>query len=55
MIKFGRDWELLDEYIPTEFDWTVLTLNHIGTMYMNNVDGYMIWKTTNGRIYKSRI
>lgn len=53
--KHNRMWEVLDSFQPTENDWKVGVFDGLGTMWMNNMDGYMILIAENGRILKSDI
>lgn len=53
--KHNRTWDVLDSFLPTENDWEVGVFDELGTMWMNNMDGYMILIEENGRILKSDI
>ena len=53
--KHNRTWEVLDLFLPIENDWEVGVFEGLGTMWMNNMDGYMILIAENGRILKSDI
>lgn len=53
--KHNRTWDVLDSFLPTENDWKVGVFDELGTMWMNNMDGYMILIEENGRILKSDI
>ena len=56
--EHGRIWEILDEYdliTADGRDWFVGDFDGLGTMYMNNQDGYIVLFERNGRILKSDI
>lgn len=42
MKKHGRVWEEINLFIPTENDWKVCTIEGVGEMWMNNLDGYVV-------------
>ena len=54
-LKHSRLWEILDCYEGDAHDWVVGDFDGTGTLYMNNVDGYIILFDTDGRILKSDI
>lgn len=53
--EHGRTWEVLDEYNCVSDDWFVGDFDGVGTMYMNNDEGYVILFERGGRILKSDI
>ena len=53
--EHARLWDVLEQYDHTENDWIVGDFDHIGTLYMNNVDGYVVLFERNRRILKSDI
>ena len=53
--EHGRTWEVLDEYDCVSDDWFVGDFDGVGTMYMNNDEGYVILFERGGRILKSDI
>ena len=56
--EHGRLWEILDDYAGDANDWVVGDFDGTGTIYMNNVDGYVILFERKGkrrRILKSYI
>lgn len=54
--KHGRKWEVLKSYEPNASkDWWVSDFENVGTLYMNNLDGYMVLYEINGTILKSDI
>lgn len=53
--EHSRIWGVLDDYVFESADWFVGDFDGIGTLYMNNVDGYMILFEKGGRILKSDI
>lgn len=56
VIKHSRKWEVLEQYQPNaETDWWVCDFENLGTLYMNNQDGYMVLYEINGTILKSDI
>lgn len=51
-----RDWEVIDSFEPKiGRDWEVCFIEGVGTMWMNNVDGYIVLVEENKRILKSDI
>jgi hypothetical protein len=42
MKKHGRVWEEITSFVPTDEDWKVCTIEGIGEMWMNNLDGYVV-------------
>ena len=56
VVKHGRKWEVLKSYEPNASkDWWVSDFENVGTLYMNNLDGYMVLYEINGTILKSDI
>lgn len=56
VIKHGREWEVLEQYEPNaETDWWVSDFENVGTLYMNNQDGYMVLFENTGATLKSDI
>lgn len=56
VIKHGREWEVLEQYEPNaETDWWVSDFKNVGTLYMNNQDGYMVLFENTGATLKSDI
>lgn len=53
--EHGRTWEILNEYDFVDGDWVVGDFDNTGTMYMNNIEGYVVLFERNGRILKSDI
>lgn len=54
--EHGRDWEVLGVAPSINKDtWVVGDFQGLGTMYMNNVEGYVILWEDSGRILKSDI
>ena len=54
--KHDRDWEVIDSFTPTiGRDWEVCFIDGVGTMWMNNVDGYIVLVEESHRILKSDI
>ena len=53
--KHNRMWEVLDSFLPTENEWEVGVFDGMGTLWMNNMDGYMVLIEPSGRILKSDI
>lgn len=52
--EHGRLWEVLDGTLLKD-TWLVGDFDGIGTMYMNNVEGYIILWERSGRVLKSDI
>lgn len=53
---YDRDWEVIDSFEPKiGRDWEVCFIEGVGTMWMNNVDGYIVLVEENKRILKSDI
>lgn len=51
-----RDWEVIDSFKPkTGRDWEVCFIEGVGTMWMNNIDGYIVLVEESRRILKSYI
>ena len=51
-----RDWEVIDSFEPKYGrDWEVCFIDGVGTMWMNNVDGYIVLVEESRRILKSDI
>lgn len=51
-----RDWEIIDSFEPKiGRDWEVCFIEGVGTMWMNNIDGYIVLVEENKRILKSDI
>lgn len=54
--KHGRIWEIIDEFEPKDYyDWLVGDFDGVGTMWMNNCDGYVVLIERSGTILKSDI
>lgn len=54
--KHGRIWEVLDSYEPIDLiDWLMGDFDGVGTMWMNNYDGYIVIIERSGTILKSDI
>ena len=53
--EYGRVWEILKDYNFNKNDWFVGDFDNTGTMYMNNVDGYVVLFDKRGRVLKSDI
>lgn len=54
--KHDRDWEVIDSFTPRiGLDWEVCFIDGVGTMWMNNVDGYIVLVEESSRILKSDI
>lgn len=54
--KHDRDWEVIDSFEPKiGRDWEVCFIDGVGTMWMNNHDGYIVLIEPSGRILKSDI
>lgn len=54
--KHGRVWEVLDRFDPIVLrDWFVGDFDGVGTMWMNNHDGYIVIIERSGAILKSDI
>lgn len=54
----GRTWEVLEHYDLIDADgkdWFVGDFDGLGTLYMNNMDGYMVLFERNGRTLKADI
>lgn len=51
-----RDWEVIDSFEPKiGRDWEVCFIDGVGTIWMNNVDGYIVLVEESHRILKSDI
>lgn len=51
-----RDWEVIDSFEPKiGRDWEVCFIEGVGTMWMNNIDGYIVLVEESRRILKSDI
>jgi hypothetical protein len=51
-----REWEVIDSFEPKiGRDWEVCFIEGVGTMWMNNIDGYIVLVEENKRILKSDI
>lgn len=51
-----RDWEVIDSFEPKiGRDWEVCFIEGVGTMWMNNIDGYIVLVEDSRRILKSDI
>lgn len=51
-----REWEVIDSFEPKlGRDWEVCFIEGVGTMWMNNIDGYIILREESNRILKSYI
>lgn len=56
--KHGQTWEVLEHYDLIDADgkdWFVGDFDGVGTLYMNNMDGYMVLFERGGRILKAGI
>lgn len=56
--EHGRTWEVLEHYDLIDADgkdWFVGDFDGVGTLYMNNMDGYMVLFEKAGRILKADI
>lgn len=53
--EHGRTWSVLEQYDFTENDWIVGDFDKVGTIYMNNCNGYIVLFERNGRILMSDI
>lgn len=56
--EHGTIWEVLEHYDLIDADgkdWFVGDFDGVGTLYMNNQDGYMVLFERNGRILKADI
>lgn len=53
--KHHRTWAILDSSEPNENEWEVGIFGGVGTLWMNNMDGYMVLIEPSGRILKSDI
>lgn len=53
--KHNMTWEILDSFVSNENDWEVGGFDGLGTMWMNNMDGYMVLIEESGRILKRNI
>lgn len=53
--KHNRTWEILESFAPNENEWEVGRFDGVGTLWMNNMDGYMVLIEPSGRILKSDI
>lgn len=53
--EHARTWDVVADYDHTEHDWLVGDFDGIGTMYMNNVEGYIVLFERGGRILMSDI
>lgn len=54
--KHDRDWEVIDSFTPkVGRDWEVCFIDGVGTMWMNNVDGYIVLVEESHRVLKSDI
>ena len=50
-----REWEVIDKFTPKiMYDWNVCIIEGVGSIWMNNVDGYIVLMESN-RILKSYI
>ena len=50
--KHNRTWEILDSFAPNENELEVGRFDGVGTLWMNNMDGYMVLIEPSGRILK---
>lgn len=54
--KHGRVWEIINEFKPISLrDWLIGDFEGVGTMWMNNYDGYIVIEERSGQILKSDI
>lgn len=52
--KYDRDWEVIDSFEPKiGRDWEVCFIEGVGTMWMNNEEGYVVLVEESHRILKS--
>lgn len=42
MKKHGRVWEEIASFVTSDNDWQVCTIEGVGEMWMNNLDGYVV-------------
>lgn len=53
---YDRVWEVVDSFTPNnDHDWKVAVFRGVGTLWMNNSEGYVVFIESNGRILKSDI
>ena len=51
-----RDWEVIDSFTPRAmYDWNVCIIDGVGSIWMNNCDGYIVLIEPSRRILKSHI
>ena len=51
-----RDWEVIDSFAPRAmYDWNVCIIDGVGSIWMNNCDGYIVLIEPSRRILKSYI
>ena len=51
-----REWEVIDKFTPKAmYDWNVCIIEGVGSIWMNNVDGYIVLIEESNRILKSDI
>ena len=51
-----REWEVIDKFTPKAMcDWNVCIIKGVGSIWMNNVDGYIVLIEDSNRILKSDI
>lgn len=51
-----RTWEIIDSFTPRAmYDWNVCIIDGVGSIWMNNCDGYIVLIEPSGRILKSDI
>lgn len=53
---YGRTWNIIESYTPEDLiDWEVCEIDGVGTMWMNNYDGFIVIIAPDGTILKSDI
>ena len=51
-----REWEVIDSFTPRAmYDWNVCIIDGVGSIWMNNCDGYIVLIEPSGRVLKSYI
>lgn len=51
--KYGREWEVIEEYKPSYEDWIVADFDGIGKVWMNNELGYIVIVERSGKFLRS--
>lgn len=54
MELYGRQWEKVNDFRPSDNDWLVVT-TELGELWMNNLDGVMHFVAKSGRVLKTYI